>query len=92
MRRESTTYQLVPLNWHTSAVDVSRVPVLEILQAGVARFLFLVSGRKRCKVGDTDLSVACLEAKMEESTNAVLCGSWGVVQDKAEAVIAVSVA
>ena len=41
----------------------------------------MIVGPKR-----TDLSIACLKAKMEETTDAVLSTSRGVVQDKAEAV------
>ena len=32
----------------------------------------------------TDLSVACLEAKVKEAPYAVLSTSWGVVEDEAE--------
>lgn len=34
---------------------------------------------------ETDLSIACLKAKMEEPTDAVLSTSWRVVEDEAEA-------
>jgi hypothetical protein len=33
------TYQLIPVDRHTSAVYVGRVPILEVLQTRVARFL-----------------------------------------------------
>jgi hypothetical protein len=67
---QNSTYRLIPIDGNTSAVDVGRRLVLKILQAGVARLL----------------CVACLEAEMEEPTDAVLSGCRGVVQDETEAV------
>jgi hypothetical protein len=39
-----STYQLIPVDGHTGAVDIGRVPILEIFQARVARFLPAVKG------------------------------------------------
>ena len=53
-------YRFVPFYGYTCTVDVGGLSVLQILEARVARLL----------------SIACLKAKVEEATNAVLGGSW----------------
>ena len=88
LERKLTTYQLVPVNWYSSAIDVGRVFVLEVLQARVARFLNLVSEKEEGEHDVTDLSIACLEAEMEKPADAVLSRSWGVVEDESKAIVA----
>ena len=61
--------RFVPFYGDSSAVDIRRSLIFEILQTGVARLL----------------SIAGLEAKVEETTNAVLSGGRRVVHDEAEA-------
>jgi hypothetical protein len=50
LRSAKIPYQLVPIDWHASAVDVGGVSIFEILQAGVARLLQSVRGNHECKI------------------------------------------
>ena len=63
------TYRLVPVDGNASAVDVGRCLVLEILEARIAGLL----------------CIACLEAKVEEATDAILSSCRRVVEDEAKA-------
>lgn len=77
------SYSFVPVNGHTSAVDVRRCSVFKVLKPSVSRFLG-GSQSSSCDelVMAAYLSVTGLEAKMEESSNTVLRCSWRIVHDK----------
>lgn len=63
------TYRFVPLYGNTGAVDIGRCFVFKILESRIAGLL----------------SIAGLETKVEETTNAILGSSRGEVHDEAEA-------
>lgn len=67
--RNRCTHRLVPVDGNTSAVDVGRRFVFEILEARIARLL----------------RIACLETEVKEATNAVLSSCRRVVKNEAEA-------
>ena len=70
----SVTNRFVPFYRHASAVDVGGGTILKILETRIARFLTL-SATATQRRASSYLSIACLETKMEEATNAVLGSS-----------------
>ena len=80
----NATYRLIPVNGNASTIDVCRVSVLKVLQARVTRLLKYVSKVLQTVGLMADLSIAGLEAEMEETANAVLSGGWRVEKNKSK--------
>lgn len=83
--REILTHRFIPVNGDSGAVDVGGTFVFKVLEARITRFLQTISDLQDMEALKY-LSIAGLEAEMEEASNAILSSSRRVVHDKAEAV------